>query len=102
MAVLADRTPCIRYTGLPYGSGTYSIDIGLPPGRPARRANSLNHAGRGQNVAFVDGRVRWAPTPTVGPGGDNIYTVWAGGDRSGGRIAPGSMPRGPTDSFLVP
>ncbi len=102
MAILADRTPCVRYAGLPRGEGTRSIDFGPPAWAPLRRANSPNHLAAGQNVAFIDGRVAWAAAPTAGPDGDNIYTVWAGGDRAGGAIDPGSMPRGPTDCFLVP
>jgi len=102
MALLADRNPCLDYPGRGVGSGCMADREGLPTSVPAARANSRNHAGRGQNVAFVDGRVSWSAVPTVGPSGDNIYTVWSGADRAGGAIAPDSMPAGATDSFLVP
>lgn len=36
-------------------------------------ANSRNHAGRGQNVLFVGGNVRWATDPAVGLEGDHIF-----------------------------
>lgn len=102
MAVLADRNPCLSYPGLSYRGGVRAAWIELPGGLPARQANSRNHSRRGQNVAFVGGEVRWTTSPAVGVDGDNIYTVWAGADRADGVITKSSMPRGPTDSFLVP
>ena len=102
MAVLADRNPCLSYSGRAWGSGSAADSVGAPPGVDASAANSRNHAGRGQNVAFLDGHVRWAAAPTVGPDGDNIYTVWFGSDRANGEITYRSMPRGRTDCFLVP
>ncbi|KPK83411.1 MAG: hypothetical protein AMJ81_08345 [Phycisphaerae bacterium SM23_33] len=102
MAVLADRTPCVTYSGSPYGAGTQADACGIPAGLSADQANSLNHEQRGQNVASVSGRVEWVTAPTAGVDGDNIYTVWSGSDRRGGVIALDSMPRGPDDSFLVP
>jgi hypothetical protein len=100
--VLADRTPCVPHRGDAYGDGSHAAGAAIPPGRPASRVNSFNHGGRGQNVGFVGGQVSWATVPTVGPEGDNIYTVWLGEDRRGGVISLHSMPKGPTDSFLVP
>ena len=35
-------------------------------------ANSDNHSGRGQNVMFSDGIIRWMPTPVLADG-DNIW-----------------------------
>jgi hypothetical protein len=35
--------------------------------------NSDNHGGRGQNVLYVGGHVRWCVHPTVGVGNDHIY-----------------------------
>lgn len=35
--------------------------------------NSPNHHGRGQNVLYVGGHVRWAVQPTVGEDADHIY-----------------------------
>lgn len=37
------------------------------------KANSINHAGDGQNVLFGDGHVDWMNTVFAGPAGDNIY-----------------------------
>jgi type II secretory pathway pseudopilin PulG len=36
--------------------------------------NSRNHGGKGQNVLFNDGSVRWCDNPFVGYNRDNIYT----------------------------
>jgi prepilin-type processing-associated H-X9-DG protein len=36
-------------------------------------SNSINHDGRGQNVLYVGGHVRWAVQPTVGEDCDHIY-----------------------------
>ncbi len=38
-----------------------------------RLGNSDNHGGRGQNVLFVGGNVRWYTVRNVGPDGDDIY-----------------------------
>jgi len=35
--------------------------------------NSPNHGGRGQNVLFAGGQVRWLPTAAIGPDRDAIY-----------------------------
>ena len=43
------------------------------PGTANRLGNSDNHGGRGQNVLFVGGNVRWCTLRTVGPDGDDIY-----------------------------
>ena len=40
-----------------------------------RWGNSNNHAKRGQNVLYRDGRVEFADNPFVGVDGDNIYTT---------------------------
>src|SRR5262249_39766889 len=50
--------------------------------RPSRRpdgmpGNTANHSG-GQNVLFVGGNVRFAPTPNAGIENDNIYLNQAG------------------------
>lgn len=36
-------------------------------------SNSSNHGGKGQNVLYVGGYVRWASQPHVGPEQDHIY-----------------------------
>jgi hypothetical protein len=38
-----------------------------------RLGNSDNHGGRGQNVLFVGGNVRWSTMRRIGPEGDDIY-----------------------------
>jgi len=116
MAVLADRNPFVIYvnaqgqTAAATGGGFQAIEIRIPPGVTASRANSPNHDGKGQNVAFLDGRVKWTDAPTVGPDArmisgqdhsDNIYTVWDD-DHTNGTIAGGSMPQHELDCFLVP
>jgi hypothetical protein len=47
-----------------------------PPGDPngIRSYNSASHFGRGQNVLYKDGHVRFETSPIVGLAGDNIYT----------------------------
>ncbi|MCJ7543921.1 MAG: hypothetical protein MUP47_05040 [Phycisphaerae bacterium] len=83
MAILADSNPL--FTG-----GRFH------PGRAAT-AVSDNHDGRGQNVLYLDNHVRWAATPTVGVGGNNIYLA-EGVLQYRGDEAPVS----PTDTFLLP
>jgi prepilin-type N-terminal cleavage/methylation domain-containing protein/prepilin-type processing-associated H-X9-DG protein len=39
------------------------------------RANSSNHAGRGQNVLYNDGHVAWADSPFCGHNADNIFAA---------------------------
>ncbi len=43
------------------------------PGAIAGPGNSLNHGGKGQNVLFLDGSVRFCTQRTVGKDGDDIY-----------------------------
>ncbi len=61
------------------------------------KANSPTHHGRGQNVLSADGAVRWQTSPTVGPGGDNI---WLPGNIA--RPRGNELPVGPTDVLLKP
>ncbi|NQU20925.1 MAG: hypothetical protein HQ567_06545 [Candidatus Nealsonbacteria bacterium] len=60
---------------------------------PGYEGQSLNHGGRGQNVLFEDGRVRFLVTPRFNPGGDDIYA------NDEGLPAPGVHPR---DSVIAP
>lgn len=48
---------------------------GLPilADRSNEQGNSGNHDGRGQNVLYVGGHVRWATQPNVGENRDHIY-----------------------------
>jgi len=117
MAVLADRNPFVIYGGADgtgghlSGGGFEAIAVEIAAGVDASQVNSPNHDGKGQNVAFRDGRVEWTEAPTVGPDAkmisgqdhsDNIYTVWDGDDHAKGAIAAGSMPQGELDCFLGP
>ena len=111
MAVLADRTPCASYPGIAAGTGCFADTVGIPAGASASEIRSHNHDDRGQNVAFMDARVEWHTTATVGPDEDNIYTVWDDADHDGqwqpderknGIISEASMPAGQMDCFLVP
>jgi prepilin-type N-terminal cleavage/methylation domain-containing protein len=107
MALLADKNPFVKYPG----SEDWKADVGFGGADPAK-TNSKNHPKlgeddvRGQNVAYLNASVRWEISPTVGPYGDNIYTVWKKDgdefDKSGGALRPSSMPKGKTDCILVP
>ncbi len=93
LAILADHNP---YTAI-RASDRERLD---PAEHPA--ANSLNHAGRGQNVLYLDGRVQWHTSPECGaelPDGsrDNIYRP------ARGQVCdPENIPRHQKDSYLVP
>ena len=101
MALLADKNPNVVYPGETVNGGVKAKKIDI-----AENPNSPNHEHEGQNVAYKDGRVEWQTVPTAGVENDNIYTVWSGSsddwDKVGGAIDAASMPRGRTDSFLVP
>jgi hypothetical protein len=65
-------------------------------------STSPNHGGAGQNVLYVGGQVRWAPLPTVGQDGDNIFLnrdqrVRAGVCRTDSVLAPSNVQPYPTD-----
>jgi prepilin-type processing-associated H-X9-DG protein len=70
-ALLADKNP---------GFAASQISQGSSPEDMAK-ANSLNHAGAGENVLFADGSVAFVRNPYCGVGrgpnqyGDNIYTA---------------------------
>jgi prepilin-type processing-associated H-X9-DG protein len=101
MAVAADRNPWI---GSPSGEAKDMTRFKPDGGREAVEAgNAVTHHEEGQNVLFLDGHVRFAEDPFCGVNGDNIYTVWDGGDvRRGGTPTPGAgVPQGETDSVLV-
>jgi len=61
------------------------------------RANSPNHGGRGQNILFGDGHVRYSHTRFVGDAEDDIYTMTDGGIGGGRR-----RPSGLGDAMLAP
>jgi len=93
LAILADHNP---YTQL-RGACRPGLDPDADP-----LANSLNHAGRGQNVLYLDLSVVWHTSPECGarlPGGtrDNIYRP-----AEGGVTDPRNIPRHVRDSYLVP
>lgn len=93
LVILADHNP---YTQL-QGEGRECLDPAAAP-----LANSLNHAGAGQNVLTLDGCVAWHDTPLAGallPDGtrDHIYLPAAGDVRDAENV-----PRHERDSYLVP
>ena len=93
LAILADHNP---YTII-RGTRREFLDPNEHP-----TANSLNHAGRGQNVLYLDGRVQWHTTPECGAGlpdgsRDNIYRP-----ATGAVCDPENIPRHERDSYLVP
>ena len=93
LAILADHNP---YTEI-QGEGRPKLDPLKAP-----LANSLNHAGRGQNVLYLNGRIQWHTTPECGAavpdgGCDNIYRPAAGSVTD-----PQNIPRRVWDSYLVP
>jgi prepilin-type processing-associated H-X9-DG protein len=53
---------------LPLMSDCPPVDLAL--------GNSRNHGGRGQNVLFMDGHVRFCTTRNVGVNGDDIFVNW--------------------------
>jgi hypothetical protein len=68
-----------------------------PP--PLADGNSLNHGGRGQNVLFIGGHVRWLAIAVIPPD-DEIYRnrerlIRAGCDRGDCVLAPGDAVAGP-------
>lgn len=98
MPLLADLNP-----GNQGSPAVHQVDLttGIP-----RSANSRNHAGAGQNVAFFDGRVEWFATPLAGVNQDNIYTRADPNSNSAGTDAAdpfGSRPpRSADDALLLP
>jgi prepilin-type N-terminal cleavage/methylation domain-containing protein len=70
--------------------------------------NSKNHAGDGQNVAYVDAHVEWASTPFAGPPipgrpyRDRIYGQGANDPATGAGSSTGGMPNDAWDSNLAP
>lgn len=66
----------------PGQKGSVPIMADGPP-RDAWAGNSSNHGGKGQNVLYVDGSVKFCTTRTAGLEGDDIYVNFKG------KIAPG-------------
>lgn len=89
LPILADDNPLFD-DGLPLFDARR-----LHLGDPAS-ANSRAHAGAGQNVLSLDGKVRWTTTPLCGLNDDNIWTLRGVTDYTGheGPIAA-------TDSHLL-
>src|SRR5260370_16333204 len=63
--------------------------------------NSPNHGGGGQNVLFIGGNVHFYRTPTVGVGGDDIFSNKEGimafrYGNSGSRLCPNKPAPSPT------
>ena len=81
-----------RLLGLSRDSGDLTpILADRPPLAPF--GDSPNHGGRGQNVLYIGGNVRWCTTRTAGAGGDDIYLS------TNGLVEAGQSP---TDTVLAP
>ncbi|HSI32014.1 MAG: hypothetical protein ACAI43_10585 [Phycisphaerae bacterium] len=72
------------------------------PAADVQRANTRNHDGQGQSVAFGDGHVEWAQTPFVGMNKDNIYTVSSGRTDGGTSAVIEGNPSWAGDTVLLP
>ncbi|MCY2952370.1 MAG: type II secretion system protein [Planctomycetota bacterium] len=88
-AVVADRNDPLP----PHGLANPAKDKVVPQWMQDR--NSPNHARKGQNVLYNDGRVVWASTPFCGYNEDNIYTADPNGE---GNVFPNHR----ADSLLLP
>jgi len=84
--LVADANPAIE-----------RLRAGEPPA-PAFLDSSLNHRGRGQNVLFDDGSVRWLLSP-VRANGDSIWSPGTPGDATA--LDRGQLPRNDDDVFLA-
>ena len=105
MVIAADRNP---WMDSPFAKARVfsSFVPDTPPfsGTPAQAqtGDSTLHNGKGQNVVFLDGHVRFAQRPYCGIDNDNIYTSWDGADKVRGIPAKfGSTPADADDSLLV-
>jgi hypothetical protein len=88
------------------GTGSPRRDVSLVRPGATKSANSGNHLGDGQNIAFADAHAEFMRRPDIGPGDDNIFTVGGGGPSAGG-TQPSRSPillnqRPPFDTVLVP
>jgi hypothetical protein len=68
---------------------------------PELTSNSVSHGGRGQNVLYKDGRVKFQRTVTVGIAGDNIYTYGGGPEGTPPAANGHGAPATRTDAYLV-
>ena len=81
--VMADSNPYIR-AGM----------IGDKVPAASNKLNSHNHLQEGQNILFGDMHVTFSDKPTVGVGGDNIYTAWYSRPaQDGSPDVPGTAPQ---------
>jgi len=116
LAVAADRSPWIMSpAAAPTVWPTFLPDISpySEPGKHgscvecARRGNSVTHGRDGQNVLFLDGRVRFEKRAYCGVDRDNIYTISTDptgrGHVYGYPPTPGAvcLPANKADSLLV-
>jgi hypothetical protein len=88
----------------PGGSAVTTVTPDSPSDQ-MKKANSLNHAGEGQNVLYGDYHVAFASNPFCGTSHDNIYTA-AGpevkDEQARGTAVIGASPCSGTDSILLP
>lgn len=106
---LADASPYFDpAAGLRNGQPV--VDLATANDEQARKGNSPNHLGEGQNVTFGQRSTVWRERADVGINQDNIYTRASAAltDRCG--VIPSGVngsaaeqgPAGPEDSFLLP
>lgn len=109
MVLAADKGP--YGAALEAGAPNPGAPPSLPSPTPAgfwRPWNSPNHGGKGQVVLFADSHAELWPSPTPGPGADNIYTRWSTplgqpNDRSIGIPPTGTeTPASDTDTLIYP
>ena len=84
LAYLADRNPLF-------------VQGRFDDSRDPDWANSPSHAGRGQNVVFMDGRVEWMRKPVYGQRRDNLWVLDNVRTYTGTESRPDAH-----DAFLVP
>lgn len=90
--LLSDQNPL--FERLPIGRGG---KLNLKIDDLLSRVNSSNHSGRGQNVLFCDGAVRFKKTRRIGISKDDIFTL------KNTKVYRGTeMPVCTTDAFLAP
>lgn len=88
------------------GTGSPARNVSMVGTAMPKMANSGNHLGDGQNIAFADGHAEFMRRPDIGPGDDNIFTVGGGGPSATG-AQPTRSPillneRSPYDTVLLP
>lgn len=93
--LMADRNPLAEH--LPRD---WSADFCVQVDKDLLEANSLNHAGKGQNVMTCDGAVQYAKARVLNHSTDDIYSLQ--GMQEGSQLTGCETPTTATDAFLAP